>query len=414
MRRFLMALAAAAGLLGAPFVAHAQTAPNVAPNNVVVGPEVAVGAPLVEMGTADLGGTRIVAQADYIHWWTRGVNIPPIVTTGNPASARAGALNDPGTQTLFGNRLDYGDTNGARFGLLLEGDCMSADVSFFYLSPMDVKFNLASGANGVPVIAVPFFNTPDSGFPAGEQRFRVANPSPAPAFGVPDFNGNIAVNSRLEYWGFDTNAYWTWRRNDFGRTDFGLGFRYLNLKNTFGIDAFSNQVDLVGNPLPLTINDTFNTENDFYGLQLAYKGHYNVFRHVNFDVLSKLALGVTHEQISIRGSTSTTAPGVGPDPNGFFAQSGNSGRTTHDEFAVVPQVQLRLSYDLFCWFRVYGGYEFMYLSSVALAGDQIDRNINVSYIPGFGPSAGLNSPLRNDHKTDFFTHGVTFGFELSF
>jgi hypothetical protein len=136
--------------------------------------------------------------------------------------------------------------------------------------------------------------------------------------------------------------------------------------------------------------------------------------HLNLDVLSKLALGFTHESIDIRGQTSTTAPGVGPDPVGFFAQTGNSGRTTHDEFAVVPQVQVRLSYDLTSWFRVYGGYELLYLSSVALAGDQLDRNINVSYIPGFGPSTGVNAPLRNDHRSDFFAHGVTFGFELSF
>jgi hypothetical protein len=404
MRRFLLAFAAAAVCLGAPVSVFAQDHPG----PVVVDSGAVAGAPILEsgtMGTADLSGCRIVAQADYIHWWVRNVSIPPIVTTGDPTNVRGGALNQPGTSVLFGDRLAYNDTNGGRFGILLEGDCMSYDVSYFNLSPVSVRFNAVGNGNG-PVLAVPFNSTvptvnPNM-FPMGESIFAVANPA-IPA------TGSISVSSRLELWGAETNAYWNWRRNDAGRTDFLLGFRYIELKNDFLINATSN------NPVAnLSINDTFQTENRFYGVQFGGKTHQHLWGHLNLDVAAKVAVGLMDEQISIHGFRS--APGFDTQASGFFANSGNSGSTTQDHFGAVPQVQVKLSYDVCSWFRVYGGYEFLYISSVALAGEQVDRNVNPSFIPNpnFGPPVGVNSPLRNDRRTDFMANGLTFGFELSF
>jgi hypothetical protein len=392
-----MAFAAAAVCLGAPVSAFAQD---------VVMADAPAGAPLAEMGTADLSGCRLVAQADYLHWWVRGVNVPAIVTTGSSTTPRGGVLGDPATRVLFGGNLNYDDTNGGRFGLLLEGDCMSYDVSFFNMSPRTVRFGASSDATGSPVLAVPFNSTAPvgnvNGFPTGEAIFAIANPA-IPA------SGSITVSSRLELWGAETNAYWNWRRNDGGRTDFLIGFRYLDLKNDFLINATTN------NPAAgVTINDTFQTRNEFYGINLGGKTHQHLWGNLNLDVTAKVALGVMDEQINIHGLK--TAPGFDPQFSGFFANSGNSGNTSHDVFAAVPQVDVRLSYDVCSWFRVYGGYELLYMSSVAMAGDQINRNVNPTFIPNpnFGPPQGTNSPLRNDRRTDFTANGLTFGFELSF
>jgi hypothetical protein len=392
-----MAFAAAALCLGAPVSAFAQ--------DVVIadGPS---GVPPVEMGTADLSGCRIVAQADYLHWWVRGVNVPPLVTTGSAATPRGGVLTDPATRVLVGGNLNYDDTNGGRFGLLLEGDSLSYDVSYFTLSPRTVRFGAASNAAGSPVLAVPFNSTAPvgnlAGFPTGEAIFAIANPA-IPA------TGSINVSSRLELWGAETNAYWNWRRNDGGRTDFLVGFRYIDLKNDFLMNGTTN------NPAAsITINDTFQTQNEFYGINIGGKTHQRLWGNLNLDVTAKVALGVMDEQINIHGIR--TAPGFDPQFSGFFANSGNSGSTSKDVFAAVPQVQVRFSYDMCSWFRVYGGYEFLYMSSVAMAGDQVNRNINPTFIPNpaFGPAQGTNSPLRNDRRTDFTANGLTFGFELSF
>ena len=371
------------------------------------------GAPILEagtmgtMGTADLSGCRIVAQADYIHWWVRNVSIPPIVTTGDPTNVRGGALNQPGTSVLFGDRLSYNDTNGGRFGLLLEGDCMSYDVSYFNMSPVTVRFNAAGNGNG-PVLAVPFNSTvptvnPNM-FPMGESIFAVANPA-IPA------TGTISVSSRLELWGAEYECL------------LELGAAMTRAAPTCCSASATSSLRTTSSSMPRRTTRSRTSPSTTpsrprtrgsYGLQVGGKTHQHLWGNLNLDVSAKVALGIMDEQISIHGSRS--APGFDTQASGFFANSGNTGTTTQDHFGAVPQVQARLSYDVCSWFRVYGGYEFFYVSSVAMAGDQINRNINPTFIPNptFGPPVGVNSPLRNDRRTDFLANGLTFGFELSF
>src|SRR5207253_2607656 len=54
-------------------------------------------------------------SGEYLLWWTKGSNLPPLVTTGSPAAARPGALGQPGTSVLFGGDVDSGPRSGARF-----------------------------------------------------------------------------------------------------------------------------------------------------------------------------------------------------------------------------------------------------------------------------------------------------------
>ena len=59
---------------------------------------------------------------DYLYWWTRGVQLPPLVTT-SPMGVEmqdAGVIGEPGTQVLFGDELT---SSGPRSGM-----CWSAGV----------------------------------------------------------------------------------------------------------------------------------------------------------------------------------------------------------------------------------------------------------------------------------------------
>src|SRR5437764_1214525 len=58
---------------------------------------------------------RFWASAEYLYWWTKGMNIPPLVTSGSAANAIPGALGQPGTGTLFGNNIDGEGQSGGRF-----------------------------------------------------------------------------------------------------------------------------------------------------------------------------------------------------------------------------------------------------------------------------------------------------------
>ncbi|HEY7428839.1 MAG TPA: BBP7 family outer membrane beta-barrel protein, partial [Gemmataceae bacterium] len=80
--------------------------------------------------------TRFWLSADYLLWWTKGENIPPLVTTGSPSDAVPGALGQPGTQILFGGDSNSQLHSGARFrgGYWFTRDqTFGIDGTFFFL-----------------------------------------------------------------------------------------------------------------------------------------------------------------------------------------------------------------------------------------------------------------------------------------
>ena len=65
----------------------------------------------------------------------------------------------------------------------------------------------------------------------------------------------------------------------------------------------------------------------------------------------------------------------------------------------------------------FAGYSFLYLSSVARPGDQIDRSVNPTLIPtnpSFGVPFGPPRPAPIFNHTDFHAHGVNLGLGLAF
>ena len=131
----------------------------------------------------------------------------------------------------------------------------------------------------------------------------------------------------------------------------------------------------------------------------------------------KVALGDMHEQVSINGATSITSatPGVAPRTfnSGLLALSSNSGTFTRDRFAVVPEVGLRVGYQVTNNLRVFVAYNFLYISEVVRPGDQIDRILNTNLIPPFSPAApaGPVHPVVPFKSTDLWVQGVSFGLE---
>ena len=96
----------------------------------------------------------------------------------------------------------------------------------------------------------------------------------------------------------------------------------------------------------------------------------------------KVALGDMQQQTRINGVlASNDFNGLGPVqtfPGGYFALPTNSGTYTRDRFAVVPEANLSVGYQVNRVISVFAGYSFLYLSNVARPGEQIDRVINPS------------------------------------
>jgi hypothetical protein len=65
--------------------------------------------------------------------------------------------------------------------------------------------------------------------------------------------------------------------------------------------------------------------------------------------------------------------------------------------------------------KVYAGYNFLYWSNVLRPGDQIDRTVDLTFVPNPPPGvppSGQNRPTVPFTRSDFWAQGVQFGLEF--
>src|SRR5262249_49760490 len=125
--------------------------------------------------------------------------------------------------------------------------------------------------------------------------------------------------------------------------------------------------------------DRFSDRNYFYGGQVG--ADLTVCRgRLSVDVLGKVALGDVHEGAGIDGRP-TVRPFTNVSvtvPSGGFALPSISGRSSRDEFAVLPEVGVNFGFEVTRHLRATVGYSFLYLSNAYRPGDLIDRTLNLS------------------------------------
>jgi len=352
---------------------------------------------------------RLWIRAEYLLWWTQGSPIPPLVTTSPPAVA--GRLDDPTTTVLFGgDRVDSGVRSGARatLGCWLDVD-QHFGVEADYLGIVRETARYRASSDGDPLLARPFFN-----IVTGLEDSHVL------AF-APFLQGAIAVDSSSEFhsmgvWlrraivvqrdacidGFDSQGYCV---------DFLLGYRLNRLDENLRI---AETVEAAG-PTIIDAVDLFDTENTFHGAEVGASAEFH-YRRWSLELLMKLALGNTHSQVFIDGGTVTVVDGGAPttDLGGLLALSTNMGTYSHDHFAVMPEFGITLGYDITPHLRATFGYTFLYWSRVVRPGDQIDRDLNPSFVPNNGPPAGAPRPSFTLVANDFWAQGMNFGLECRF
>ena len=140
---------------------------------------------------------------------------------------------------------------------------------------------------------------------------------------------------------------------------------------------------------------------------------------------AKVALGETHEVVNVGGLTTffnngtvaSAAPlGTSTAPGGILNVATNSGRTTHDQFSVIPEVELRAGFAFTDNIRAFVGYDFMYWTNVARPGEQNSSVVDLRSIPSIATFVpGMNvGPAPVYQKSDFWAQGVTFGLQLAF
>jgi hypothetical protein len=350
-------------------------------------------------------GGRLWGGAEYLLWWIKdGPLRIPLVATGNPQDPFPGALGQPGTRIVFGGQgLDYGALSGGRATLGAWIDCdrtWGVEGSGFLLERGSTSFRAGSDAVGNPPIYLPAFRS-ELG---REGSFIIGDPLRVLA-------GNLAIDSTSRLWGAEGNAYLNFSRRSGLSLDLLTGVRYLDLEERLTLAAPLNDPIL---DIQQTFGDSFATRTQFYGGQVGARACMQRGA-LSAELTAKVALGENHQVVDVLGATALSGSGTPPGffPGGIFAQPSNMGRRTHDEFAVVPEVQIKAGYDVRPGLRVTVGYDFLYWNKVVRPGNQIDHAVNQTQSLG-GPLVGPATPVPLFNRSDFWAQGVSAGLEIHF
>lgn len=364
------------------------------------------------------------ARAEYLYWWTSGMHIPPLVTTG-PSTAQPGYLDTPGTTILYGqDRINGFGRSGVRLtgGTWLNA-CQTVGVEGDWFALSTATSNFAAGSNGTDIISRPFYDlSPTQADPSqivGQNIEQVSSPG--------SLAGTVSVASQTRFQSAGLRALFNLCCSNscydsccpslsgpgWYRLDFLVGYRYARLSDNLGINE--NLTSLVANnPGTFLVNDRFSTQNTFNGVEFGTSLQANRARWT-VELLTKLAMGTVNEMVSIDGSTTTTQFGSPTtSAGGLLAQSTNIGNYSRNQFAVMPQLGANLGYQLTPRLRATFGYTFLYLSRVVRPGDQIDLDVNSRLLPNdTRPLAGdTQHPAFAFQETDFWAQGISAGLDF--
>jgi len=365
-------------------------------------------------------GTTIWAAVDYLSWWGSDAYIPPLVTSspvGTPQNL-AGELGEPTTQILFGEEKIGGEQqSGGRIQArywMVEGEFLALEGDFFMLEHSVTQFGVQSafggGASGGQILARPFFDALDDQWIAS----LIAFPNFVDEFGnVINLSGGVEVESRSEVQGAGGGGrHLMWVDFDHCKRLFVVGgYRFYRFVDRLGIN---DSVEPVGGFFApgtrINTSDSFGVENEFHGgeIGLACEMRHNCF---TIDVLGRVALGNNRQQVSIDGSTVVFD---GTDSlyfnEGLLAQRSNIGVHNRDRFAIIPEVQVNLGYQINGNIKARVGYTMIYWFDTLRAGDQIDLQVNLNQ--GVQPQPAV--PTVPFTTADWWLQGINAGLEVQF
>lgn len=355
--------------------------------------------------------TKIWGSVAYLNWQVKNSSINvPLVTTSH--SADLGILNQPTTHVIYGDGSSNDNVNfndipgvGVTLGAWLDScnNQYGIEANGFWLNRQNQKTLIST--DDFPVLAVPFFNT------VTDREFSQIIANPASIF------GSTWTNNSSRLWGADLNGLFSLSNNGPIQYTALAGFRFLDLDESMNMTAkrrFLTPAVLPFNTELIT-NDYFGTQNHFYGAQVGGKAAYTCHKFVG-EIVGKLALGVNAQTLDINGGTTTIFFGSGApttfiDRGGFFAMPSNSGTFHHNQLAVMPELQAKVAYLVTPHIKPYLAYNFLYVTNVLRATEQVDRNVNPVELP---PTCGAASASRNPqfNQATFWAQGVNVGVEL--
>ena len=343
----------------------------------------------------------IFGSVEFLMWWAKGNNVPPLVTTSDPATNQvdAGVLGLQSTHTLFGNQYTGKELQAggrATLGVWLDPDHnVAAGGRFFGLSGDTTNYRASS--DGSTILARPFYNaflgTPD-----------------ALLIGYPNLvAGGINVKASTQnIFGADAFMEVMMLREARRRIDLTFGYQFFRLDDA--LDIISQHAIIQPGPgfgTQFNVFDTFRAYNEFHGGQMGLRGRF-ARGCWSVDALGQMAVGGMREQVVINGQTTITPAGGAPAVNsgGLLAQNSNIGSYERTRLTFIPQLTVNLKYNVHPCLAFFVGYNLIWFNNIASTGDQIDTRVNLNQQVG---PVGPPLPAFAFHDRDYWIQGINFG-----
>ncbi len=368
---------------------------------------------------------RFWFRGEYLHWWTSGAHLPPMVSTLTGANGTV-------PETIFGNQeIGDGDHDGYRTAMGMWLDCQhhwGLEADYFDVTGKSNNYDSGStegfDANGRPSPIVRLVYDPATFAATGLASDYV---------GFANFYvGRITVQTS-DY--FQSAGIWLRRQlracewstcgNDVNWTDpsartFRLdaiaGYRFARL-----IDTVNEQDDSFEyNPLQAAyylkgftfIND-YKTVNCFNGADLGLNAVYTHGRW-SVDVVGKAAIGGNNQYLRLYNQefidTNNIRPGTPPAPQNPTALQ----EISRNQFSAIPELTVTGGYQVTDHFKVTVGYDLLYWSAVVRAADQINVEPTTGYPYGTVTGNYAALPAFAWNESHFFAQGLRLGADLRF
>ncbi len=376
--------------------------------------EGAVAGPVVPppgLGVAAQSGSdwQFWMDFNYLLGFVRGDTLPPLVTTSPVGTPRttAGVLGQPTTSTLIGlQNENISGRSGFQFsaGWWFHPDhSLGLETDIFFLS--DASHSQTIASQGVPILARPFFNVATG----AEASILIAYPGVS--------TGSVQVEERAHtFWGYDLDLRENMLCCPGYRFDSLLGYRYMRYDETLNVTSNAQPVGVAVAGTNIETVDTFTTHNVFNGADLGMQAEFN---HANLylDLLTKVAVGVTQHTVNIDGFTTTTVPGTAPATvqGGLLALSSNIGHHPAYDYSAIPELGVKLGWQVTPNMRVQAGYSIMWWFDVDRPGQQVNLNVNPGLIPPpTGTGGAPAEPTTTGQKTNLWMQAFNVGVQFRF
>jgi hypothetical protein len=349
---------------------------------------------------------------DYLLWWMKQRNVPPLVTIGNFSDPIPSALGQPHTALLFGNHaVDTDPSTGVRVRLAYyfdkEETCGVEASGFIFEQHSALNIFAGNGASGTPVIGRPFFNV-NAGL---EDSDPIAVPNVQ--------SGTLVILQPRRMSGGEANLVFGQDPSIYskGRCSLLLGARFVSLDEKLIASEWLSDLPGLGIQGNNTfLQDNFTDYNRFYGGQIgvAWDTHLGP---VFLSLVGKIALGVNDQAGKASAVTRVTELPTGlvttSFNRGLLVMPSNAGSIRRSEFSYVPETTINLGYNFNEWVRFSVGYNLLFWYRVLRPGDQIDRAVNIQALQPFD-EVGPARPMAHVQNSNFWAQGFTATIGFSF